>query len=298
MLARVYSLDFKVNVSNWMEVVDAIDVNNQGFKELFHKMELAGVHFYIIVERDNQPVYAGVVTNIQLVDGDVVKVVPVYIPQFLSALKRAWNTVREKASMVWGKIKQAWHWLTNKDEEGVDNNYRDPNANNKDNFSNSLANRGPIDTPIPIIYGTMLVGSLELVRSTTNSLTPNRTQVEDDIFKGIHNASVTVGVNQNYSELYQIGMYRYNTTIRLLWGVYHLDEPELKHLKEEFDTLWTRTEQLKENPVDTGALSDTDPNSPYVILKNDIADFQRRYSEGLVHYIVRHNHEVMTGRKN
>lgn len=290
LLARKYSLSFKLNVSNWLEVVDAIDINHEGFKELYHRMELAGVQFYIIVEREGKVTYAGVATSVPLFDGDVIKLVPVFTPQFLS---KWWKTIKSTASTIWSNIKGAWRWLTNKHDEGVDNNYRsDPNEGNRDTFSNSLSNRGPLDTAIPIVYGTMLVGSLELVRSTNNTLTPNRDQVEDDVLKGIHNNNIVVDTNVNYSELYAIGRERYNTLIQPLYGVYiYRYENEFNGLQELFDSVWTAVTKTQNNLLELGQASPTDPNSLYVTLKNRVQDFRTKYNAALSEYNWRKENE-------
>lgn len=247
-------------------------------------MELAGVQFYILVTRENEIVYAGLATSLTLYAGDVIKLIPVFTPQFLSKL---WNKIKETASTIWSNIKGAWRWLTNKHEEGVDNNYRatDPNENNRDTFSNTLSNRGPIDSAIPIVYGTMLVGSLELVRSVNNTLTPNRDQVEDDVLKGIHNNNIVVDTNINYSELYQIGRERYNNLIQPLYGVYiYQYENEFNGLQLLFDTVWSEVTQTQNNLLELGQASSTDPNSLYVTLRNKVADFRFRYNNALSEY--------------
>lgn len=269
LLAQKFTSNFNLNVNNWGEVVDAIECNHNGFKTLYKQIELAGARFMLIVERDGEAAYVGEAKNIQLLAGDIVKVVPVFTPYSL------WTDIRDgffKAVGVLslGILPALYNFIKHKDEEGNDENYRADigNEKDKDTFGNTLSNRGPLDTAIPVVYGTMLVGSVKLAHTITNSLTPIRQAEEEQVLQGLLEARDAV-LDNEYSDVVQLGYARLEELRRILRSVV---SPEFE-VRARHAELTQEIEKASQN-ITLLATSDlNNPNSYYVALRKRLEAF-------------------------
>lgn len=185
---------------SYAEVLDILGANFLHFNSLLKRCYLHNVAVLPLLNGELLENYNSPLTG-------KLELIPVYSAAgFFSKLVKIITAPFKVVGKILGK---AWNWLTGKKNEssaGANQTYKDENENDEDSFGRTLTNSYAKNKNIPVVYGEMLCGSLELSRTLVSMQVPRPTAEEiKELAKENKTNQENVNTNEQAGNASQLG---------------------------------------------------------------------------------------------